>query len=71
MNKNIRLTLTVADTKSLIASMESLSDRLTKEWEQSETEIDKFVLISAIRNTDRLVQDLKEQFHFEKASLPA
>lgn len=71
MNKTIRLFLTVEDTATLIASMESLSDRLTKEHEESESAIDKFVLISAIQQTDRLVQDLKEQFHFEKASLPA
>ena len=71
LTANIRINLTEAETEMLISSMESLSDRLTKQHAESYSGTEQFVLISAIQEVDRLVQNIKEQFHFEKESLPA
>lgn len=71
MNQNIRINLTIEETQTLIDSMKSLSDRLTKQHEESYSGTEKFVLISAIQEVDRLVVNLEQQFHFEKESLPA
>jgi hypothetical protein len=71
MTANIRINLTEAEAQVLISSMESLSDRLTKQHSESYSGTEQFVLISAIQEVDRLVQNIKEQVHFEKESLPA
>jgi hypothetical protein len=71
MSNNIRINLTEAEAEVLVSSMESLSDRLTKQHADSHSGTEQFVLISAIQEVDRLVQNIKEQVHFEKESLPA
>lgn len=59
--KQMEIKLTNEQADKTISYLQALSDRLTKEHEESYSGVDKLVLFSAIVNVDRLVVEIREQ----------
>jgi len=59
--KQMEIKLTSEQADKTISYLQSLSDRLTKQHEESHSGVDKLWLFSAIVDVDKLVVEIREQ----------
>lgn len=63
--KQMNINLSTEDATLLVSCLQGLSDRITKEHEESFSGVDKLLLISAIQKVDRLAVEIREQLEAE------
>jgi hypothetical protein len=63
--ETMNINLSTEDTALLVSCLQGLSDRITKEHEESFSGVDRLMLISAIQKVDRLAVEIREQLEAE------
>ena len=57
----MKIELTEQQANEVVAYLQALSDRLTKQHGETHSGIDQFLIMSAIQGVDRLAVDIREQ----------